>query len=498
MPVDLMSMGVVVEYPWLSALCAVGLALLCYMLHGSCARFSTITLLPVPPSADILWGHEKAIFAGEPGRALRRWFTLLGPTFRIRAALGAPDILVLSDPDAVSHILQKKIYDYHHSGVVRPRIARLLGRGLGWVEGEAEHKRMRQLVGPSLSGENIKVMAQDIQDAASRAFLHDFEGGKSTEAQQILSARRTGAKAITRYTSFVALMLLRRFPILNDLPIPVIQAHGLAKTTIQSGVAREMVRRNKDYVTGDHGKQTDLLSRLLLAVSQGKLSQTEMYDQVIAENMAGHDGTTTTVGFTIWELARNPDVQDRLRAELSELGREPTYEDFLLRLPYLDAVLREILRLYPALPYMERVATKPDVIPLAEPVILQDGTTTRQVEILPGQTVLIPIIAIHRLDSIWKEADEFRPERWLTGLPPQDKLQSGWSNLLAFSEGPRNCIGAKFAMFQYKVILCGMITRFRFFEAEGTLSLRISSSLQPWIAGRSEEGPQLPVRVEII
>ena len=79
--------------------------------------------------------------------------------------------LVLADPGGIAHILQKRIYDYRehpprpsphvlltltetradHSAVVRPRVARLLGRGLGWVEGEAAHKRMRHLVAPALA-----------------------------------------------------------------------------------------------------------------------------------------------------------------------------------------------------------------------------------------------------------------------------------------------------------------------------------------------------------
>ncbi len=75
---------------------------------------------------------------------------------------------MLSDPVAITHILQKRIYDYRelcyylvkddvncyiidHSKVVRPRVARFLGKGLGWVEGESEHKRMKRLVAPSLS-----------------------------------------------------------------------------------------------------------------------------------------------------------------------------------------------------------------------------------------------------------------------------------------------------------------------------------------------------------
>jgi cytochrome P450 len=57
--------------------------------------------------------------------------------------------------------------------------------------------------------------------------------------------------------------------------------------------------------------------------------------------MAGIDTTTQTLAFTFYQLARNPQVQDTLRAELEALGREPTYDDIHSGLPYLDAILKE-------------------------------------------------------------------------------------------------------------------------------------------------------------
>jgi hypothetical protein len=59
------------------------------------------------------------------------------------------------------------------------------------------------------------------------------------------------------------------------------------------------------------------------------------------------------------------------------------------------------------------------------------------------QTIIIPIIAIQRMDAVWKDPDTFRPERWFEQLPPSEDLPSGWSNLLAFSDGPRTCIGTR-------------------------------------------------------
>ncbi|KAI0644064.1 cytochrome P450 [Trametes meyenii] len=496
---------------------------------------SPVRLLPTPPGAELVWGHEKTVYMNQPGVAFRKWTSELGLTYRIKAAFGANDVLVLSDTEGIAHILQKKIYDYHHSRVVRPRVARLLGKGLGWVEGADEHKRMRHLVAPSLSPENVKGMSSDIRHSALEviddltglvqgktdkepinilewtakatlnvvgrvAFLHDFQGGNSPEAEKILTARRAGVSKAAAYANFIVLMLLRRFPILNDLPIPQLQSQGFAKMAIHSGIAQELVKRNQDVLKGaDVKSQKDLLSRLLVAHGQGKISEEELYEQISTFIVSGHETTTQTLGFTIFELSRQPKVQERLREELKQFPSEPTYDDYQTRLPYLDGVLKETLRMYPGLAYMERVAMAPDVIPLREPVKLSTGEITKQLAILPGQVVLIPAMSIQRAQDVWGgDADTFKPERWLGELPPADQLPSGWANTLAFSDGPRNCIGYRLAIFQYKIILTYLMERFRFVDAHEEISLKIASSLQPWVNGKPELGAALPVHLELL
>ncbi|EJF60561.1 cytochrome P450 [Dichomitus squalens LYAD-421 SS1] len=504
-----------------------------WRLSAAFRRKSVLESLPVPSGAEFVWGHEKQVFMNEPGQAYRKWKSELGLTYRIKAAFGAPDILVLSDPVSIAYILQKKIYDYHHSRVVRPRVARLLGKGLGWVEGEAEHKRMRRLVSPSLSPENVKSMSSDVRVAALEvvdqfvshvqsgaekpvnildwtskatlnvigrvAFLHDFQAGNSPEAKQILGGRRRSVSRAAKYAGFLTLMLLRRFPILNDLPIAAIQSQGLAKVAIQTGVARELIRRNQDIVkNGDTKASKDLLSRLLVAHAAGDISEEELYEQISTFIVSGHETTTQTLGFTIYELSRHPEIQAKLREELAAVKGEPTYDDFQARLPYLEAVLRETLRLYPGLPYIERVATVPDSIPLGEPVKLSNGEVVSQIPVLPGQVVVIPCIAIHRMDSVWEDPDVFRPERWLKDLPASEKLCSGWANTLAFSDGPRNCVGYRLAIFQYKVILTYLLERLKFGDAGMDITLKIASSLQAWVKDRPELGGCLPVNVDLL
>ncbi|KAI0759413.1 cytochrome P450 [Trametes elegans] len=455
----------------------------------------------------LFFGHERTVYSNQPGHAFRRWTNTHGLTYRIKAAFG----LVLNDPTGIAYILQKKIYDYHHSHVVRPRVARLLGKGLGWVEGEAEHKRMRHLVSPSLSSENVKRMSGDIRLGALQviddltahiqsrkvpgtvnildwlakatlniigrvAFLHDFEGGKSQQAQQILNSRRRAVSQAAQYASFFTLMLLRRFPVLNELPIPALQAQGLAKMAIHSGVARELVKRHDNQKnTGDGHVRQDLLSKLLVAHDSNELSKEELCEQVW--KISGHETTTQTLGFTVFELSRHSEVQKKLREELRCFPHEPTYDDYQTQLPYLDAVLKE--------------TSSPSSS------CLPDRCGLRRTR-LHVQVVIIPAIAIHRMDAVWKDPDAFRPERWMEDMPPLNDLCSGWAHTLAFSDGPRNCVGLRLAVFQYKVILHYLTERFRFGDAQVEISLKIASSLQAWVVGQPGLGPAFPVRVELL
>ncbi|KAL0959326.1 hypothetical protein HGRIS_014587 [Hohenbuehelia grisea] len=508
----------------------VGLGVLFILVIVRLFRRSSIRDLPVPGDVSWPWGHEKTVFMNEPGVAFKVWMKDLGSTFRIKAALG----LILGDPDGIAHILQKRVYDYHHSKVVRPRIGRLLGKGLGWIEGEQEHKRMRKMLTPSVSPENIKNMADDVREAGSivvnelmhtiqtkegrntvdildwmnRAALnafgraifgHDFEAGNSKHAQAILHARHVGISPVARYFGFVTQMLLRRFPSLNHLPLPMVKAQGLVRIAIQSGVARTMLENANSMEKGEaNGRTKDVLSRLLAAHADGSIPLSEVYDQISTFIISGYETTGEALAYTMWELSRNPDVERKLRAELETFGRDPNYDDYNSRLPYLDATLREVLRKYPGLPYMERIATQPDAIPLRHPIKTADGKVLNEINIQPGQTVLIPIMSIHRSDAMWDNPDQFNPDRWLSELPNAEDLCSGWSNLLAFSDGPRTCIGSRLGIFQYKVILTAMLKKFRFHDSGASITFKVSSSLQPWVNGEPEKGPQLPLNLELI
>ncbi|OJA16742.1 hypothetical protein AZE42_09317 [Rhizopogon vesiculosus] len=486
--------------------------------------------VPMPNGASVLWGHEQIVFNMSAGMAYAQWLKELNTSvLKIRGALGKLDLLVLADPFAVTYILQRRIYDYPHSEVVRPRIGRLLGKSLGWVEGEKEHKRMRQLVAASLSPEAIRSSAYNVHAAADTlqerleahladksgdniintidwtnqatldvigrfAFTHDFGGGINQEAIDILGAWRNMAKVGISRKGFLVLMVLRRFPFLNHLPLEALMAQGNVRSTIREGIAQELIRRSQ-RLPGESTDDNSLLSRLVSAHNAQLISMDELMDHITMFIFAGSETSSQTLGYALWELAKDPKRQSQLREECLAYSGHLSYDDSQTKLPYLDAVIREVVRLHPALAYMERVSVKEDVLPIRHPLQAPDGQELKNIKISAGQTIVIPIHAINRMDSIWGDGSAFRPERWLEDLPARDILFSGWSNVLSFSDGPRNCVGTRLALFQMKVLLMTLVRRFEFQDTGSVIINKIASSMQPTVQGKEELGPYLPVAV---
>ena len=133
-----------------------------------------------------------------------------------------------------------------------------------------------------------------------------------------------------------------------------------------------------------------------------RMSDGELIDQISTLLFAGSDTTSLAIAWCLHHLSLNPRIQGRLREELRSLH---SAEDMGLvdKLPFLDAVVRETLRLCPPAHSTIRVATEDDVIPLSHPVKLRDGTVTQEVHICKGSYVHIPIEGLNMSKDIWGE-----------------------------------------------------------------------------------------------
>lgn len=200
-----------------------------------------------------------------------------------------------------------------------------------------------------------------------------------------------------------------------------------------------------------HDGVPDLLDLLLEGEdpkTKKTMSTAELRDNLLTFIVAGHETTALTLAWAMYLVGFDQGVQDRARAEVQEVlqGRTCTGED-VANLPFVRQIIDETLRLYPAAGIISRTAQAKDTL---------GGR-----EILPGDTVMIPIYALGRNELLWEEPDAFRPERFA------DRKAIDRYAYLPFGDGPRICIGASFALQEAVIILATLLSRFRFMPVAG-------------------------------
>ncbi|GMS78654.1 hypothetical protein PENTCL1PPCAC_829, partial [Pristionchus entomophagus] len=196
----------------------------------------------------------------------------------------------------------------------------------------------------------------------------------------------------------------------------------------------------------------DLIS-LLLPQNTADIDQ-QTVDTVVANCfaflLAGYETTSTSLSFATWLLAKNPETQERLAAELKDVDLE-SY-DAIMKLPYLNGVFQESLRLFPPITFfVNRTCVSP--------------TTVGGTELEKGTVVCVPVWNIHRDPAIWPEPEEFRPERFDSPHHPM-----AW---LPFGGGPRNCVGARFAEMEFKMTIARVFAQYRLSLASDSKELNV-------------------------
>jgi len=236
-------------------------------------------------------------------------------------------------------------------------------------------------------------------------------------------------------------------------------------------------------------------SNTAFAASEARsMSEEEISGQIPTFIIAGHETTSSTTTWCLYALSKHPEIQKKLREELMQEPEAPTYQQ-LDALPYLDAVVRETLRVFPVVTGTAREATKDDLIPLSKPITDQFGNILNHVKIQKGDSIFIPIKEVNLSKDIWGEdAAEFKPERW-SSLPDSVKDIPGvWGNLMSFIGGPRSCIGYKFAIIEMKALLYTLVRAIHF-EIDPKLEISAKTTIvsRPRVKSEPEKGSQLPL-----
>ncbi|KAH9046659.1 cytochrome P450 [Lactarius hengduanensis] len=247
---------------------------------------------------------------------------------------------------------------------------------------------------------------------------------------------------------------------------------------------KRLLELGDDATVKQVGNGKDIISLLMRASSAGpedvQLSEEELVAQMVVFLIAGTDTTSTALSRILHLLALHPDVQDKLRNELKEAheDNEELTHDQLVSLPFLEAVCRETLRLYPPVPGVMRTTRSDVVLPLSSPIRDVDGCEVHEIFVPKNTNVFVQISNLNRDPSIWgADAAEWKPERWLAPLP-QSVTDANIKDM-TFIGGTRACIGFKFSQLEMKVVLSQIIPAFRFAPTEAEIVWRFGIIYSP-------------------
>jgi cytochrome P450 len=179
-------------------------------------------------------------------------------------------------------------------------------------------------------------------------------------------------------------------------------------------------------------------------IDDSLIGSREIRNNLIAFLIAGHETSSLALTWALYLVAYDREVQARARRICGDaLGtRAATYDD-LPALGYVRQILEEAMRLYPPGGLMTRTAQADDLLPVG-------------VEVERGDTIILPVYALHRHRALWDEPDVFDPDRF---EPARAKARHRYA-YLPFSAGPRICVGMGFAMAEMTIVLATLLARF--------------------------------------
>lgn len=399
----------------------------------------------------------------------------------VTTSMGLQTQVWLHEPHLIEEVFVAEAKAWRKDNVTRQLIP-LMGRGLVTSEGEL-WRTQRKLAAPAFVPKRITNYAQTMTECTARFArslrdheLRDMHADIMKVTLEIVGRTLLGvdtqqdservANALEAMLSYFEKRLLTTAGFfMAFIRTPARARFERAIVDLDSIVARiiDNARKNPD---ADY-----LIARLLAAQTEDgqRMSDGQARDEAMTMLLAGHETTALTITYALYELSRNPECEARLRQELEQLGTTAPAPDDLPRLPYLDAVIKEVLRLYPSVWIIGRELLRP----------LQVAGYT-----LPaGIEVFACPYSLHRDPRFYREPEQFKPERWFDPSEAPARYE-----YIPFGVGQRSCIGSHFAKLEAALVLATLLQHVRVQVVPG-----YQLQLQPVITMRPKTG--LPVIV---
>jgi len=425
----------------------------------------TNALPPGPRSPKVI---QALSFGRDPTAYLEQCVAEFGDTFTLRMPNDPPRVVV-SSPAAVKAFFSLRPDAYRSDNLA---IHLNLGRRSMLFRDGDQHKQLRRLTAPSLQAKRVRGYA----DAMLEVTRHTVQRWQVDEAFPLLPEMNTialdvvlrcvfgvdGSERDTLRTQvlawlrgtlspalFVTGMVVNPFRLRRVLDRAVDKASTQGRPLLFRGLAEAKVdilatlQRRIDRARQAPASQDNVLSLLIAARDEDgtPLSDEDILDQLVTFLVGGHETTANTLAWALSMILRRPKVLARVQDELREhFGNADVEAGRANELRYLDACLKESMRMSPISPGPIRTLTKPCEIP---------GYT------LPAGTALwASIYLAHRRADVWDDPAVFRPERFLDDDAPSPQ------QFFPFGGGARRCLGALFAEFEMRIVLAELLHRF--------------------------------------
>ncbi|GJQ70762.1 hypothetical protein Trydic_g694 [Trypoxylus dichotomus] len=354
----------------------------------------------------------------------QRLFDTYGPIFRIWHNPISLSVFVV-DPDVVEYFLSSNVHIKKSDGydLLQP----WLGQGLINNSGEIWRKH-RKILTPAF---HMKILEQ---------FCDSFHKYGRTLVEK-LKTRQHKSIDIYKYVILYAMDAICDSSMRID-----VNAQITEDTTYVDARKQERRINNTEEGIDEFGRKRRKKVFLDILLDSNSMSDDEIREEVDTFLFGGHDTVASTISFGLFELAKHPAIQAKIFEEIEFIVGVDKSKlitiNHLNQMDYLDRVMKEILRLYPAAPLIERE--------LEEDILLNGCRYPK------GTTISFHIFIQHRCQRLFPEPERFDPDRFL----PENVASRHKFAYIPFSAGPRNCIGQKYALINSKITIANIVRHF--------------------------------------
>jgi cytochrome P450 len=368
------------------------------------------------------------------------------------------DYIFVNHPEAMRQIVTSDRSKYFASSKENQLLQPLLGNNsLILIEGD-RHKKRRKLLLPPFHGERMQTYSQLICDL-TRDIVGKLEPDRpfvAREVTQQISLQVILEAVYGLQDSKRSQELKQRISRLSNIFESIVTSASLFFPWLQQDLGAwspwgNLVRQQKaideliyqELATRrieDNSQRQDILSLMMSAKDEAgeSMKDEELRDELMALMLAGHETTATAIAWSLYWVYRHPKIKARLQAEIASLGTSDPME--IAKLPYLDAVCKETLRIYP-------------IAMLTFPRTVLEPTELMGYQLEAGQILMGCIYLMHQREDVYPEPHQFKPERFL-------EREFDAYEFFPFGGGKRRCIGEALAKLELKLVLATIVSNY--------------------------------------